>query len=89
MSDVLIYTGPTGVTATLTTDSPASHYGCPALRIEAEGMDDLPDLGPADVLPSGLTAAELVCRQADCLSEAGRKAAKKFLAQWPDGPQLT
>jgi hypothetical protein len=88
MSDVLIYTNPNGHTATLTTDSPASHYGISALHLEGVGMDNLPDLGPADVLPSGLTAAHLVCAVADRLSDTARQAARKFLAQWPEGPQL-
>jgi len=29
-----IYTGPGGVSATLTTDSPASNHGVPALRVK-------------------------------------------------------
>jgi hypothetical protein len=33
--NLLIYTGPNGHTATLTTNSSASHYGVPALRCAA------------------------------------------------------
>jgi hypothetical protein len=59
--------------AYFTTASPSSHYGIPALRIDG----DLPefgefdhDLGPADVLPSGVTAAELCCKTYHLQDEA-------------------
>jgi hypothetical protein len=95
-----IYTGPGGVKGYLTTESPASHYGIPALRIEGKGCADLPDYGPSDVLPSGVTAGAFV---AECASgvlpkgfggtihpmtTATREAARKFCAQWPEGPQI-
>ncbi|MBI4560552.1 MAG: hypothetical protein HY724_00800 [Candidatus Rokubacteria bacterium] len=95
-----IYTGPHGVTATLTTESSASHYGIPALRIEGPGVEDWPDFGPADVLGSGLTAAAIVraCAVGKLpdgiggrihkMDETAREAAQRFLAQWPDGPQI-
>lgn len=98
--DVKIYTGPGGVTASLTTDSPASHYGIPALRIEGPGVEQWPDLGPADVLPSKMPAAHLVVACAlgqlpggvggtiHPMSAEVLEAARRFLAQWPEGPQL-
>lgn len=94
----LIYTGPGGVTATLTTAAPGSHYGIPVLRIEGEGVEDWPDLGPADTLPSGLTAAALCCMWANgtkpdagtftMATAEGIEAATRFCRQWPDGPQV-
>lgn len=73
---------------TLTTDSPASRYGSPALR-DALG-DGLPDYGPADTLPGGDTAATLVFSWATRPHRTPdeREAARLFLMQWPDGPQL-
>lgn len=99
--EILIYTGPHGHTATLTTYSPSSHYGIPVLRIEGPGLDDLPDYGPADVLPSGLPAQELVWSWLCCadvsgdsggwepVTEAGRDAARAFCSQHPYEPEVS
>jgi len=88
-----IYTGPGGVKAILTTESPASHHGVPALRAEGKGVEDWPDMGAADVLGSGFTAAALVyaCAMGRLpegvggrvhrMSAATREAARRFLAQ--------
>jgi len=84
----IIYTGPTGVKAALTTDSPSSHYGIPVLRIEGEGWENLPDYGPADILPSGLSGAALVVQVAGDFDAKTREAAQNFCAQWPEGPQM-
>lgn len=46
------------------------------MRLEGEGMDAVPDLGLADRLPSGLTAAELVCAVAPNLDARGKAAAR-------------
>lgn len=72
----------------LTTDSPASHYGSPALRDEHDTVT--PDYGPADLLPTDESAAALVMRWATRphRTKEERDAARLFLAQWPDGPQL-
>ena len=78
----LIYTGPTGVKATLTTDSSSSHYGIPVLRVEGE------DYGPADILPSGLSGAALIAQVAGEFDAETREAAQNFCAQWPEGPQI-
>ena len=95
-----IYTGPGGVKGYLTTESPASHYGVPALRVEGKGVEDWPDMGPADVLGSGITAAQFVVECASGvlpkgiggtihpMDKATRDAARKFCAQWPEGPQI-
>ncbi len=79
---------------TLTTDSPQSHYGIPVVRFEL--LPDSPDCGPADLWPDSLGMLDgLTC--ADEVFAWGRKAerteeeisaAKLFLSQWPDGPQL-
>jgi hypothetical protein len=87
--------------ATLTTESPSSHYGIPVLRLEgSKVLDPLPDLGPADRMPSGLTAADLVvaCAMGELyagfggrivpMSRRTKAAARAFLAQWPKGPQF-
>jgi hypothetical protein len=75
--------------ATLTTDSPLSHYGVPVLRIEADDING--DFGPADILDSkkGLTAADVVAGWAidkDRTLEE-RNIAQKYLSQWPDNPK--
>jgi|GEM_PF-3876776 len=99
--EILIYTGPNGHKATLTTDSPASSYGIPALRIEGPGFDDMPDFGPGGMLPSGITAHELVWSWAEGVSfdgdagtwapitHEGRAAARAFCAQNPFGPEVS
>jgi hypothetical protein len=89
----------TAAKAVLTTDSPASSYGIPALRITARGAEDWPDLSPAGLLPSGMTAAEFVVTcfkglpegtggEVPRLDRQARQMARAFLSQWPDGPQL-
>jgi hypothetical protein len=77
----------------LTTDSPASHYGLPVLRIDA--ADVAGDFGPADLLgdvdrPETLTAAEIVAGWAMNAerNEEELEAARTFLSQWPEGPQI-
>lgn len=87
----------------LTTDSPMSHYGIPVLRF-ADEFDDqnrTNDYGPADMIEHGdavdtfgpETSAEFICRwvdgQCDTLSSSAVAAAKLFLRQWPDGPQIS
>jgi len=88
----------------LTTDSPMSHDGIPALRIE----DDTPtDYGPANVV--NVTQAGRPVRAADIVMDWHRyvvarrdsldadelaqthadiAAASSYLRQWPDGPQI-
>ena len=77
----------------LTTRSSHSHNGLPVLRIEG---DDFPtDYGPADdvSLLAGLVvlkAGELVAAWANTKGRTPKEleAARKFLSQWPDGPQI-
>jgi len=95
-----IYAGPGGLKGYLTTRSSASHHGVPALRVEGPGVEDLPDVGPACVLGSGITAAQFVVACAagvlpksfggtiHPMSPATREAARQFCAQWPEGPQV-
>ena len=94
--DILILEDTNGGTATLTTQSPQSHYGCPVLRIEDDDDRIDGDFGPADLidfrsLGSGLvSAAEIVYgwahRPGRTLEEIA--AARLFLCQWPEGPQI-
>ena len=71
--------------ATLTANS---HGGIPVLRLELAGSADPLDLGPADQLPSGVTAAAVVERLAWAMDDETRGAARAFCAQWPAGPQI-
>ena len=91
MKDIMVCKDKSGGTAVLTTASPASHYGIPVLRIEAYDISG--DFGPADIIgepPKMFTAAEIIAGWA---SQNGRTAeeltaARKYLAQWPEGPQI-
>ncbi len=84
-----------GAEICLTTDSPASRYGIPVLRITGN-FTMTADFGPADLVGTpeeNFTpdpAAEIVYAWA---VKPGRKreelkAARLFLRQWPEGPQL-
>lgn len=72
----------------LTTDSPVSRYGMPAVRIDGN------DYGPADEVPvpmrdgrvTRIPAAVLVM-QAARLELLNSDETKRFLSQWPVGPQ--
>lgn len=84
--NIIVATDKNGGTAALTTDSPLSHYGAPVLRIEADDIDG--DFGPRDII-DGRPAAYAVAGwaiQAERTPEE-IEAAKKFLSQWPEGPQ--
>jgi hypothetical protein len=89
--DYLILTDTEGGTATLKTNSPASHYGIPILRIDAS--DVVGDFGPADLIatePKPLSAAVIVAAWGGSPERTPeeREAARKYLCQWPNGPQL-
>jgi len=91
MEDILISKDKKGGTAILTTGSPQSHYGIPVLRIEAEDVDG--DFGPADQIgnpPNVMTAAGIVAGWARTGKHTKEEieAARLFLSQWPDGPQI-
>ena len=94
MEDILITKDKKGGTAILTTGSPLSHYGVPVLRIEAEDVDG--DFGPADLIgdldqPERIiTAASIVAGWAKTgeRTREETEAARLFLCQWPEGPQL-
>jgi len=92
--DILILKDEKGWTARLTTESPASHYGIPILQITADDVDG--DFGPSDIIGTVdkpdelLTAAQIVYAwgtQRDRREEE-REAARSFLRQWPEGPQI-
>ena len=81
------------VSVTLTTESTASHYGVPVLRVKHPSGNS--DLGPADICPRlkketpGTAASLLACIHfTKPLTGDTLKAAQAFLAQWPDGPQI-
>lgn len=97
--NILVTRDAQGGEAWLTTDSPASHYGCPVLRIEADDVDG--DFGPADMIDTSgdanrihperiVTAADVVAGWARSTERTPEEieAARKFLSQWPDGPQI-
>ncbi len=94
LDDITIITDPDGGTAVLTCNSPNSHYGAPVLQIDAEDIDG--EFGPADLIDfSGigqglLPAANIVAAWASDpeRTDEEREAARRFLCQWPDGPQL-
>ena len=91
MEDILIIKDEKGGTAILTTWNPQSHYGCPVLRIEAEDVDG--DFGPADLIgevPNLVSAASIVSGWAKTGKRTKEEieAARLFLSQWPEGPQL-
>ena len=89
--DITMIKNESGEKTSLTTESPASHYGMPVLRIEAEVVSG--DFGPADLIgepPKAFTAAQGVAgwgSQPERTPEE-QHAAKAFLGQWPDGPQI-
>ena len=77
-----------------TTESPASHDGIPVLRIKGHPAGDA-DCGPASFVPHvqgqiPRTAADTVLRihQVQPLTHEALNAARRFLRQWPEGPQL-
>ena len=74
----------------LTTDSRASRFGTPSLRIEGKGTEGLPDFGPGDLIPVAgqrVCAGELValCAMAKGRTPEEQKAAAAFCQQRPDG----
>ena len=90
----LVLNDPDGGMAFLTTESAVGTCGVPVLRITAADVDG--DFGPADVIgdlsrPETLvSAAEIVAAWAakDERSDAETEAARRFCAQWPEGPQV-
>jgi len=92
--DILITTDPDGGTAVLTCNSPASRYGCSVLRVEAEDVDG--DFGPADLIDfsgigQGMAPVAIIVAgwaMATERTDEEREAARRFLRQWPEGPQL-
>lgn len=88
--EILLFTDKNGIQHSLTTDSPASHYGIPAYRVNDDSRSDY---GPADIVrfddlfvSAGLVVAlwaHLAGR-----STAEIVAARKFCSQDPSGPQV-
>ncbi len=81
--------------ATLTTQSGASHSGIPILRVQDPTYHDSIDLEPAEFAPCREddlpeTAAELLVHihARRPLTGEALDCARRFLKQWPDGPQL-
>jgi len=90
----LILTDADSGTARLTDETCASRYGLPVLVIDAEDCQG--DFGPADLIgnldrPESLMhAAEVVAAwgRAPERTDDERDAARRYLQQWPDGPQI-
>lgn len=95
MMEAIIYRGPTGYTAALTTNSSASSYGIPVLRLAGPGMEAT-DCGPGDIIPSGIPAALIVeyalqgvlppgwAGELPPMDDEVQQAANRYLMQWPD-----
>lgn len=91
---ILVMKDKEGGTAYLTDESTSSSYGIPILQITAHDIDS--DFGPADLIgdltkpETILTAAQIVYAWAilKVRTKEERQAAKSFLSQWPDGPQI-
>jgi len=91
--EILLFTDNQGNEHFLTTNSPASHYGIPAYRIEDEDCAFGTDYGPAEfirfaglpLLAGGVVAfwARMQGR-----SKHEMEVARQFCAQNPDGPQI-
>jgi len=73
----------------LTTEHPKSHYGVPVL-LHLRSGDTYVAADVIKPLPNAnlLTAAAYVLRHRRKLSGEDRVAARNFLRQWPEGPQL-
>jgi hypothetical protein len=95
---------PKGGRATLTTGSSQSSHGILVLRLKGTltggSYAEHVDLEPSDIFMFAMTAAEFVVACASGtlptgwggkihpMSKETREAARRFLAQWPEGPQL-
>ena len=86
--NLLIYSPRDGENLSLTTESASSSYGIPVMRIESPELTG--DFGPADLLGPNLTAAKALVGLHHNIPLEGDalEAAKQFLSQWPDGPQI-
>jgi len=85
----LILTDDDGGTTRLTTEHAASSYKIPVLVIEAEDVAGV--FGPADLIgDSGISGADVVAAwgRAPERTDHERDAARRYLQQWPDGPQI-
>lgn len=90
--DFVVFTDREGRLSRLTNQTSRSQNGLPLLAVDAMGVTGV--FGPGDSLgvpPAGMMrAAEIV---ADWARQTGRsaperEAAKLFLGQWPEGPQV-
>ena len=89
MKDILIKKDEKGGTIILTADSPASTQGIPILKVDTEDAEG--EFGPSDIIGEDLlTAAEVVVGWAKEKKRTKEEieAAKLFLSQWPEGPQI-
>jgi len=87
-----LFNDPSGAMAYLTTESPASRDEALVLAVRAGDVDG--DFGPADLIYDAgvpaMTAAALVEVWASSpdRSDDEIEAARRFCAQWPEGPQV-
>jgi len=88
----LIWNDPDGGMVYLTTDSPAGSHGVPVLEVRAGTLDGIywPSAPLYEKGAGSMTAASLVKAWADSSdrSDAEIEAARRFCAQWPEGPQV-
>jgi hypothetical protein len=82
------------ITVMFTTESACSHDGIPVLRIKGHPAGDA-DCAPESYVPHVKgqvpgTAADIVLRihQVEPLDYETLSVARRFLQQWPEGPQL-
>lgn len=94
MSEYVILTDSEGGTAILTDETAACRYGIHVLLIDAEDLKG--EFGPADLI-GDLDRPETLMHAAEPVlawalkperTPEEREAARRFLAQWPEGPQL-
>ena len=88
MIDTVLAENPRGGSTVLTTASPRCDNGFPVLRIRTDGIPS--DFKPADVIDGRGLAAAVVVSWAGKPQRTEREieAARRFLAQWPEGPQI-
>jgi hypothetical protein len=94
MAEYLILSDPRGGRAILTTEASGSSYGIPVLVVEADDIQG--EFGPADLIVDpaqperAVRGADLVAAWALAPERTPeeREAARRYLGQWPAGPQI-
>jgi len=92
--DFLIATDPSGGEARLTNQSASSRYGIPVFEITGQGIEE--SYGPADLIDHSVVGGCLLPAAFTIVGWAREpertpeeiEAAREFLQQWPEGPQI-